>query len=84
MMLMILLQQEIEMLEDEPLHLSDDVWLDAPVPRQADGIEPELALAVGGADVDVRRFRTLIGIKVEPETADAKDRGHFFRVRSWW
>jgi hypothetical protein len=75
------------MLEDEPLHLSDlsdDVWLDAPVPRQADGIEPELALAVGGADVDVRRFRTLIGIKVEPETADAKDRGHFFRVRSWW
>ena len=75
------------MLEDEPLYLfdlSDDVWLDAPVPRQADGIEPELALAVGGADVDVRRFRTLIGIKVEPETADAKDRGHSFRVRSWW
>jgi len=30
---MILLQQEIEMLEDEPLHRSDDVWLDAPVPH---------------------------------------------------
>ena len=40
------------MLEDEALDLSDDVWLDAPVPRQADGIEPEFALAVGGADVD--------------------------------
>lgn len=72
------------MLEDEPLHRSDGVWFNASVACQADGIEPKLALTVGGADVDVRRFRTLIGIKVEPETADAKDRGHFFRVRSWW
>jgi hypothetical protein len=80
MVLMILLQQEIEMLEDEALHLSDDVWLDAPVPRQADGIEPEFALAVGGADVDMRRLGALVGIEVEPETADAQDRGHDFSV----
>jgi len=81
---MILLQQQIEMLEDEPLHRSDGVWFDAAAAHQADGIEPKLALAVARADMNVRRFGSLVGIKVEPESADAKDHGPSSRVRSWW
>ena len=68
------------MLEDEPLHRSDGVWFDAAAACQADGIEPKLALAVARADMNVRRFGSLVGIKVEPESADAKDRGHRFSV----
>jgi hypothetical protein len=55
------------MLEDKPLHVPHDMGLDPSVPGEPDRFQPELAFCVGRGDMDVSRFITFIGVKMESE-----------------
>jgi hypothetical protein len=58
-------------LEDKSLDFSNIVRLHASRRRQCDGFQPELALAFGRTNVDVRRLAPFVGVKVESERSDA-------------
>jgi len=53
--------QQLVILEDESLNLSQVVCADTPVPRKANSrFEPKLALSIWSSDVDVRWLLSLI------------------------
>jgi hypothetical protein len=56
------------MFENEALDLSEVLGFNSAVCGENDrGLEPELAISVRGADVNVRGFIALIAVEVEPE-----------------
>jgi len=55
------------MLEDKSLDYSEVVSLDPFDRGQGDWLQPVLAFAIGRTDMNVWRFSSLIGIKVESE-----------------
>lgn len=64
------------MLIDKPFHCPDDVRSYALHRCERNGVEPELAFAVGRADMDMRQFVSFIRIEVEPERSNAEDGRH--------
>jgi len=79
-MLMVFLQQEIDVFKDESLHFPHDMRGNAAISSEAHRIEPEFAFTCRTTNVDMGRLCALVGVKVEPKSADSKYRGHPFRV----
>lgn len=64
------------MLVHQPFNLAHLRGRHATASRQADGAQPEFAFAVASIDVDVRRFVSLVGVKVEPQAFQAQNGWH--------
>ncbi len=64
------------MLEDKPLDRSHIVRLHPLNGSERNGLEPEFALSVRRSHMDVRRLASLVGVEVEAERTDAKNRWH--------
>jgi hypothetical protein len=73
--LIVRLQKLVAVLVYEPLNLPQVVGTDTPVSSHHNRFEPELAFAVGAANVNVWRFVPLVGIEVEAIAANAENCG---------
>lgn len=80
MVLIVLLQQEVNVFVNQPLHFPHGVCRNATISGQGDGIQPELALSGCASHMNVRRLRALVRVKVKTITTNSKHRGHPFRV----
>jgi hypothetical protein len=80
MVLIVFLQQKVNVFVNQPLHFPHGVGRNAAVPGQSNRVQPELALSVCAAHVNVRRLGTLVRIKVETITTDSQHCGQLFRV----
>jgi len=79
-MLIVFLQQEIDVFEDQALHVPHDMRGNAAIPTKAHWIEPEFAFTLRTPNVDMRRLCALVGIKVKPKSAYSEYRWHPFKV----
>jgi len=66
----VLLSQELLVLKNQPFDVPYNVRLDPSIPGKSDRFEPELALRVGGGDMDVRGLIAFIGVEMESEAAN--------------
>ena len=64
------------MLEYKTLDLSQCVGSQAPISRQDYWVQPELAFAVGGPNVNVRWFPSFVRVKMKSKWTDSQYRGH--------
>jgi hypothetical protein len=71
MVLMVFLQQEVDVLVNQPLHFPHEMGSHATIPGECHGIKPELALSVGTPNVNMGRLYTLIRVEVEAKTTDS-------------
>jgi hypothetical protein len=59
-MLIVFLPEQIDVFENQPLHVPHHVRSNTAIPRQAHRIEPELAFAIRTTNVDMGRLRALV------------------------
>jgi hypothetical protein len=59
------------MFKHKPFDLTNRMRRQSAVAGQHHWIEPKLALAVTGSNVNMRRFTPFVGVKVKPISADA-------------
>jgi hypothetical protein len=75
MVLIVFLQQEVDVFVNQPFYVPHGVGRNATVSGQSNRFQPELALSVCAAHVDVRRLGALVRVKVETKTADSEPCG---------
>jgi hypothetical protein len=80
MMLIVFLQQEVDVFVNQPFHVPHGVCRNATISRHSDRVQPELALSVCAANMNVRRLGALVRVKVETKTTDSKHCRHSLSV----
>jgi hypothetical protein len=80
MVLIVFLQQEVDVLVNQPFHVPHGVGRNTTVSGQRNRVQPELALSVCTTHVNVRRLGALVRVKVKTITTDPKHRGHPLRI----
>ena len=71
MVLIVFLQQEVDVLVNQPLHFPHEMGWNATIPCKCDGIQPKLALSVSTPNMNMARLYTLIRVEVEAKTTDS-------------
>ena len=83
MVLMVGFSQQDFVLENQSFDLPQVVRSDTAVACQPnDGLDPELAFALGCPDMDMGRFHPFIRVEMEPEASDAQRLQYRFSLSS--